>query len=248
MSVIDLFSDKSDLYAAARPKYPEKLYHFLASQVDSPKRVWDCGAGSGQASIGLSKYFAEVYATDISDRQIQYAIQADNIHYSIQPAEKTNFPDAYFDAVIVAQALHWFDHQQFWSEVKRVLRQNGLFAAWCYNFFFISPKIDAVIEESIHQIIEPYWSSRIVSLCKGYSDVDFPFELIQVPSIDLTVYWNLSELLTYIHTWSATRQCMQQQGKEFYEAASSQLSTVWGNLEEKKEVKMNFHLIAGLNK
>jgi len=30
--------------------------------------------------------------------------------------------DAYFDAVIVAQALHWFDLDQFWVEVNRVLQ------------------------------------------------------------------------------------------------------------------------------
>jgi 2-polyprenyl-3-methyl-5-hydroxy-6-metoxy-1,4-benzoquinol methylase len=74
MSFIDLFSDKSDLYAAARPHYPEGLYEFLLSCVSSRARAWDCGAGNGQSSISLVEYFAEVYATDASEQQIANAI------------------------------------------------------------------------------------------------------------------------------------------------------------------------------
>jgi len=57
MSVIDLFSDKSDLYATARPQYPSSLYEFLASCVNPRERVWDCGTGSGQAAITLANIF-----------------------------------------------------------------------------------------------------------------------------------------------------------------------------------------------
>jgi len=65
--------------------------------------------------------FSEVQATDVSAHRAN-AIPETNVHYSVQPAEATNFPDAYFDAVIVAQALHWFDLDQFWVEVNRGAR------------------------------------------------------------------------------------------------------------------------------
>lgn len=247
MSVIDLFSDKSDLYAAARPQYPHNLYEFLASRVDNRERVWDCGAGNGQASVAIAKYFREVYATDISDRQIANAIAKDNVFYSVQPAEKTNFPDAYFDAVIVAQALHWFDLDRFWSEVKRVLKKGGIFSAWGYSWLSVSPKVDLIIKEEILDIIEPYWSPRIDLIRNGYCKIDFPFEPIPVPSIEMKIFWTLPELLAYMHTWSATRQCMRKQGTDFFEALSDKLSSIWGDSRDRKEVTMNFHIIAGRN-
>ncbi|MGL5938960.1 MAG: class I SAM-dependent methyltransferase [Waterburya sp.] len=247
MSVIDLFSDKSDLYAAARPQYPQNLYEFVASCVNNKERVWDCGAGNGQASVAIAEYFSEVHATDISDRQIAHAIPKNNVFYSVQPAEETNFPNAYFDAVIVAQALHWFDLERFWTEVKRVLRKNGIFVAWGYTEFAISPEIDVVIKEGILDIIDSYWSPRIHLLRDGYRHVGFPFEPIPVPPIKMKIMWTLPELLAYMHTWSATRQCMQQQGMKFFEVLSDKLLAVWGKPEAKKEINMNFQAIAGRN-
>ena len=247
MSVIDLFSDRSDLYAAARPQYPQDLYEFLASCVDTKERAWDCGAGNGQASVAIAEYFREVYATDISKSQIANAIPKNNVFYSVQPAEKTNFPNGYFDAVTVAQALHWFDIESFWAEVKRVLKKGGIFSAWCYSWLSVSSPIDLVIKEGILDIIESYWSPRIQLIDNGYRNIDFPFEPIQAPPIEMKISWTLAELLAYMHTWSATRQCMQQQGTKFFEALRDSLLPVWGNPEQKKEVKMNFHLIVGRN-
>ena len=247
MSVIDLFSDRSDLYAAARPQYPQDLYEFLASCVDTKERAWDCAAGNGQASVALAEYFGEVYATDISKSQIANAIPKNNVFYSVQPAEKTDFPNGYFDAVTVAQALHWFDIEGFWAEVKRVLKKGGIFAAWCYSSLSVSSPIDLVIKERILDIIESYWSPRIQLIDNGYRNIDFPFEPIQTPPIEMKISWTLAELLAYMHTWSATRQCMQQQGTKFFEALRDNLLPVWGNPEQKKEVKMDFHLIVGRN-
>ena len=245
MSFIDLFSNKSDLYATARPQYPKELYEFLASCCSCRKRAWDCGAGSGQSSVSLVEYFAEVYATDASKQQIANAMQKSGVFYSVQPAEQTSFADDYFDIVTVAQALHWFDLDRFWLEVTRVLKSDGLFAAWGYDWFSISPKIDQIIQKSILDIIASYWSPRARLVWNGYRDVDFPFQPIPVPSMTLEVSWNLSELLNYLHTWSATRQCMEQQGTEFFEILGQRLLEVWGEADERKEVKMNLHVIAG---
>jgi SAM-dependent methyltransferase len=247
MSFIDLFSDKSDLYASARPQYPKGLYEFLASCTSPRERAWDCGAGNGQSSISLVEYFSEVHATDASEQQIANAIQKKCVFYSVQPAEKTSFADDYFDIVTVAQALHWFNLDWFWSEVTRVLKRGGVFAAWGYDWFSISPEIDEVIKESILDVIAPYWSPRAHLIWDGYRDVGFPFDPILVPPMTMKVLWNLSELLNYLHTWSATRQCIQHQGTEFFENLGKRLLNVWGQAEEKKEIRMNFHIIAGRN-
>jgi hypothetical protein len=70
---------------------------------------------------------------------------------------------------------------------------------------------------------------------------------LYAPPMTMKVLWNSSELLNYMFTWSATRQCIQHQGTEFLEILSKRLINVWGQTAERKETIMNFHLIAGRN-
>jgi ubiquinone/menaquinone biosynthesis C-methylase UbiE len=118
----DNFSDKSDKYAKYRPTYPQEMLDFIFSLLDKKENAWDCGTGTGQIAIELSKEFNNVYATDISKTQLDNAIKKDNIFYSVQSAEKTNFNNKTFDLITVAQAIHWFDFDKFYFEVKRTLK------------------------------------------------------------------------------------------------------------------------------
>src|ERR1700674_1499230 len=104
----DNFSQYAELYAKYRPSYPQELYDFILTQVNHKQAAWDCGTGNGQTAIVLSGYFEKVFATDISQRQLENAYPAANIFYSVQPAERTDFPDKTFDLITVSQALHWF--------------------------------------------------------------------------------------------------------------------------------------------
>ena len=247
MSSLDLFSEKSDLYALARPTYPQELYNFLESCVDKKNKVWDCATGNGQAAVALSEIFGEVQATDLSEQQIAHAVRKDNIHYSVQSAEHTNFQDNYFDLITVAQAIHWFDYEKFWPEVKRVLKPGGVFAAWGYDWCRIRADIDEVISDYILKVIEPFWATQNQLVWNGYKDIDFPFRKIPAPKIEMNQYWNLTQLLNYMSTWSATRLCIKSIGPEFFEIATDRIKSVWGDIEMVKEVKMDVHIYVGRN-
>ncbi|MBF2072270.1 MAG: class I SAM-dependent methyltransferase [Synechococcales cyanobacterium C42_A2020_086] len=241
----DWFSTGSADYAAVRPRYPRRLYDTLASYLSQRQRVWDCGCGNGQAAVDLVDYFAEVQATDVSAEQIRHAIPADRVSYSVQPAEATTFPDAYFDAVTVAQALHWFDRERFWAEVERVLRPGGVFAAWGYDWFAIAPAIDAVVQRQISEVLAPYWSPRLKLMWDGYRDAGLPFAPLPGPELQMTVDWTLPELLAYLQTWSATKRCLQEQGSAWLHTASRELVEAWGAPDQPRTVTMKIHWIAG---
>ncbi|WP_033963912.1 class I SAM-dependent methyltransferase, partial [Pseudomonas aeruginosa] len=132
-----LFDQGSAAYASARPRYPDALYRHLAGLCGQRRRAWDCATGTGQAALGLAQYFGEVLASDTSTQQIEHAVVHPGIRYSVQDAEATDYPDAAFDLVCVAQAWHWFDHSRFNRELLRVLRPGGVFAAWGYGWFSI---------------------------------------------------------------------------------------------------------------
>src|SRR5258706_6836941 len=135
----DNFSTQSDKYAKYRPAYPDALYEYLLSIVPGRENAWDCGTGNGQIAQVLAQSFDKVFATDISRQQIDNAIIHPRIEYSVQPAEKTSFPDDSFDLVTVAQAIHWFDFQAFYQEVHRTIRNRGVLAVIGYGLIQTYP-------------------------------------------------------------------------------------------------------------
>ena len=101
----DNFSTQADIYARYRPRYPQELFEFIFERTANRQNAWDCATGNGQSAKVLARYFEKVFATDISQKQIDNAAQAVNIHYSVQPAEETNFADNTFDLITVSQAF-----------------------------------------------------------------------------------------------------------------------------------------------
>lgn len=245
MSFIDLFSGHAEHYAAARPRYPAALFEQIAAWSPGLERVWDVGTGNGQAAVALAEHFECVLASDPSDRQIAQAASHPRVSYSVQPAEKTHFEDACLDAVCVAQALHWFDHDRFFTEVRRVLRPGGLFVAFGYDWFTLGADFDRVFEEVIVRPVEKLWAREIELLWAGYRTIPFPFEPLLTPSFRLEPSWSFQELMAFVYTWSAVQRKLREDGPEFFERAARRLAAVWGAVEGRRTLQIPLHLIAG---
>lgn len=121
----DHFSGVAADYARFRPGYPAALFDWLAARTPGHDFAWDCGCGNGQASVPLAERYRRVAATDASARQIELAPPQPRIEYRVAPAEASGLPDHSADLVTVAQALHWFDFDRFYTEVERVLKPGG---------------------------------------------------------------------------------------------------------------------------
>ena len=240
-----LFSDKSDIYAAARPTYPDALYDFLLSLCNETERAWDGACGSGQAAIGLSRHFGQVYATDVSAEQIANAKSAPNIMYGVGSAENPTFPNNHFDLVCIAQALHWFDYDKFWVQVQRVLKPNGVFAAWGYSWFTISPAIDNLIQSTLLDVLQPFWATQNKLLWDNYIDVPFPLTRLDTPPFRMSLDWDLDGLFNYLHSWSAVRRCMDTHGDQFFQDAYQQVSAQWGDPTTLRTATMEICLLVG---
>ena len=175
MAFIDLFSGIAAAYAAARPTYPDALFKRLAALAPATMRAWDCGTGSGQAAIGIARWFARVDATDASAQQIAHAVPHERVHYSVRTAEASGLPNRSCDLVSVAQALHWFDRPRFFEETRRVLKPGGIIAVIGSSWFYIAPSIDPVVDEFLLQPIDGYWTANNQLLWDGYRSIEFPF-------------------------------------------------------------------------
>lgn len=242
-----VFNDKSDIYRAARPIYPDDLLSYVVGLTEQQKTAWDCATGSGQAAVPLARYFDIVYATDVSENQIAHAMKHDKVIYSVDQAETPKFAEASLDLITVAQALHWFDYRAYWPAVRRVLKAGGVFAAWGYDWFVVSPEIDAIIKEKILDRIATYWMAQNRLLWEGYKAVEFPFERIATPAFELRMEWDLDHLFAYIHSWSATRRCMEKEGNSFFFEGYDAVSKAWGDSRAQRTVLMPLHVVVGRN-
>src|SRR5690348_9546246 len=104
----DHFSGVANRYADFRPHYPAALFDYLATLTPRECLVWDCAAGTGQASVDLAERFARVIATDASGEQVAAARQHPNVTYRVALAEESGLPNDTVGLVTVAQAVHWF--------------------------------------------------------------------------------------------------------------------------------------------
>lgn len=240
-----IFGRKSADYAEARPRYPKEIYEYLVSVCQKHERAWDTACGNGQAAVDLANYFERVEATDISEGQVAQALQHPKVNYSVQPSEETNFDDDQFDLVCVAQALHWFDYDAFWPEVKRVLKPEGVFAAWGYSWFSIDDRIDEIIQDTFLNTIEPYWAWQNKLLWEKYQTILFPFERLETPNIEMKMDWNLHQLFAYLRSWSATSLCIEEIGEQFIAEAFFAVQSAWGEPGVKKPIEIDFCMLVG---
>lgn len=244
MAFVDHFSEKSDQYARARPTYPDALYRFIASVAPGTERAWDCATGSGQAAIGLARHFRDVEATDASAEQVRHAAAAANVRYSVQPAERTEFPDASFDAVCVAQALHWFDLDRFYAEVLRVLKPGGVVAVWGYDWMRSARGFDALFTEGILDKLKDSWPAQNRVLWNGYRTIAFPFERVEAPRFEMRLDWSFEQFAGYVGTWTGTRKYLEREGAHALDRDWERLRRAWGDIPQ-REFVVPLHFLCG---
>jgi SAM-dependent methyltransferase len=242
------FAVASDAYALARPLYPAALFEWIAEQSPARGAVWDCATGNGQAAVGLAAHYGRVEATDISLEQVGHGIARPNIRYSAQAAEATTFADAQFDAVTVAQALHWFDLQRFWSEVRRVARPGALFCAWGYAWFRYGEEVEAALTGPVMALVAPFWAANNRILWEGYREevIRFPFPRIAAPCFTLELDTTGAGIVAYVRTWSAFKRAAASApalAEALEEALASGLETI--GAETRVRARTPLALVAG---
>jgi SAM-dependent methyltransferase len=118
------FGQVAEEYDRWRPSYPSAAVDWLAPE--PPARVLEVGAGTGKLTSLLVARGLEVDAVEPDDL-MREVLARNNPGTRTQGAESTSLPasDASLDAVLVADAWHWFDASVTLAEVRRVLKPGG---------------------------------------------------------------------------------------------------------------------------
>ena len=142
---------------------------FITSNIDSPKRIVDLGAGTGLLTYYWYQQFsnAEYVLVDIADEMLSIARERfahiDHISYEIGNYIH-KLPDAVFDAVISALSIHHLENrekQHLFSEIYDRLPQGGLFVN--YDQFCAG-------QPELNHWYDTYWENQLAD--RGLSDED----------------------------------------------------------------------------
>ena len=90
----------------------------------------DLGCGIGQYSKELMDYGYEVTSADISDIALEKVKEFNDNIIKLDMKEELPFSDCSFDLVFANLSIHYFsdeDTKKLMLEIKRVLKENGLF-------------------------------------------------------------------------------------------------------------------------
>lgn len=122
------FSTQAVTYAQGRPDYPRQLTGWLADtlHIDAQSSVIDLGAGTGKFTRLLSTLAPTLIAVEpVAAMGAQLTKLLPDVRLVNGTAESIPLPAASADAVVCAQAFHWFSTEAALAEIHRVLKPGG---------------------------------------------------------------------------------------------------------------------------
>jgi SAM-dependent methyltransferase len=244
MAFKDHFSRQSQDYGRYRPRYPPQLTAFVAAQAPARTLALDLATGNGQAAVDLAAHFERVLASDASAAQLALATPHPRVQYLRHAAERLPLGAQVADAVIVAQAAHWFDFARFYAEVRRVLRPGGVVALWTYEKFRVGADVDAEVDRFYTDIVGRYWPPERRYVETGYRTLPFPFAELPAPPFQLVTDWTLAQVIGYLGTWSAVDRYRAAEGQDPLPALAAALGPCWP-VDGVRQVVWPIHLRLG---
>jgi SAM-dependent methyltransferase len=123
------FGDAADAYVRGRPDFPPAALDWLRTDLGlgPAKTVIDLGAGTGKFTRRLVETGAAVIAVEpVDTMRVHLARDLPAVTALAGRAQHIPLPDACADAVVCAQAFHWFASTASLAEIHRVLKPGGV--------------------------------------------------------------------------------------------------------------------------
>ncbi len=155
-----LFGRDASGYDRSRPDYPDRVYEVLADRcgLGPGTRLFEVGAGTGQATLPLAAAGARVTAVE-PDPQLAASlvekVEGEGLEIAIQttPFEDVSLPAGQFDLGAAATAFHWVEPSVGLVKALRLLRAGGWWAMW-WNVFMDETRPDPFYEATT-PILQP---------------------------------------------------------------------------------------------
>lgn len=136
---VERFSGFAEVYDAARPGPPAALKPLLLrlAKTTRPRLVVDIGCGTGLSTRYWADAAERVVGVEPNEDMRTQALAATNepdVEFLSGSSSATGLPPGEADIVTCSQALHWMEPEPTFAEIGRILRPDGVFAAYDYDW------------------------------------------------------------------------------------------------------------------
>ncbi|POZ62911.1 methyltransferase domain-containing protein [Chromobacterium alticapitis] len=122
------FSKEAGAYDRGRPEYAPQLADWLSGALGlgADSAALDLGAGTGKFTALLAAVAGKIWAVEpVDEMRARLQAKLPVVRALAGTAELIPLPDASVDAVVCAQAFHWFSSEAALAEIRRVLKPGG---------------------------------------------------------------------------------------------------------------------------
>jgi SAM-dependent methyltransferase len=129
------FDSTAELYDAARPEYPPRLFADLIAlaSLEPGDRLLEIGCGTGKASRPLLEAGFTVVCVELGEaltRQARRNLAGFPFEVQVGPFEEWEGERGAFDLVFAATGWHWLDPAVRYRKAHELLRPGGHLAFW----------------------------------------------------------------------------------------------------------------------
>ena len=215
------FGILSKYYDSARRGYPDEVFTYLKKIMkDKELKVLDIGCGTGISTRQLKKHKFNVIGVDKENKMIRVAKgKKDNIPYVVASIDKLPFKDGEFDIITAFTAFHWFTDKKSVTEIKRVLKPDGLFFAALKKTAKPKSKRIKKLSSGQKRILTKYLKKNANSARDYKPEKTFRkygFVKINGKSFYITEKYSLNEALTLIKSTSSWNLLSGNLRSKFY--------------------------------
>ena len=124
------FRERAEVYAKARPSYPETAVQFIFTETAGPARgvIVDVGAGTGIGASLLAGHGRPVIGVDPNLEMVRAATPEAGVFLMAGRAERLPLKNATASLMTSFNAFHWFQPELFFAEAYRVIEPAGSLA------------------------------------------------------------------------------------------------------------------------
>jgi len=164
----NFFGENGKKYDSIRQKYPQECIDYIY-ELSKGRKILDIGCGTGISSRQLESKGFRVVGIDGDDKMLQVSKEYDDsIDYIQASAEELPFEDGSYDNVSAFGSFHWFCNAIAVNEIKRVLKDNGI-------FFVINKWDRGKYYQILKNVLKRFNCEKSESVKNDYT----PFEILQ---------------------------------------------------------------------
>lgn len=195
------FGNLSKQYAVARQDFPlEAIEWFWSFGKNRNARILDLGCGTGISTRQIADGGGVIVGCDVDEQMITEAKKAnDGLEYLVARAENLPFRNTEFDAITAFSAFHWFANEKALSEIKRVMKPNGI-------FYVVNKNDTGDFKKGYKEIIKSVLQQDLPEAKKGYEPEkllkDSGFTDVQVRNFETSEYFNPAQAMQYLQSVS----------------------------------------------